>query len=126
MLLVEDDSSIRLATAEMLANLGHTVAEAANASQAFVLLEQRAFDILMTDLALPGLGGEELAARAIGQQPGLRVVFASGYDGSPEPRGPRGIDWRGLAKEAVRRARCRLRLERRHIKNRHIGDWQPG
>ena len=82
-LLVEDDLLIRLSTAEMLANLGHSVAEAANAAQALDLLDQRAFDVLMTDLALPGLGGEELAARAIGQQPDLRVVFASGYEAIP-------------------------------------------
>jgi signal transduction histidine kinase/DNA-binding response OmpR family regulator len=90
-LLVEDDSLIRLSTAEMLANLGHTVAQAANATQAFELLDQRAFDVLMTDLALPGLGGEELAARAIGQQPGLHVVFASGYDALPNRPAQEGL-----------------------------------
>ena len=90
-LLVEDDSLIRLATAEMLANLGHTVAEAANATQAFELLDQRAFDVLMTDLSLPGLGGEELAACAFSQQPGLRVVFGSGYDALPNRPAQEGL-----------------------------------
>jgi hypothetical protein len=35
------------------------------------------------DLALPDLSGDQLAARALDQQPGLRVVFASGYEALP-------------------------------------------
>jgi signal transduction histidine kinase len=82
-LLVEDDSMIRFLAADMLASLGHAVTEAANAAQAINQLERQAFDILMTDLALPEVGGDELAVRAVGQQPGLRVVFASGYETLP-------------------------------------------
>jgi CheY-like chemotaxis protein len=79
-LLVEDDTIIRLTTADMLVNLGHSVADAADAAQAFQLLDKHTFDVMITDIALPGLAGDELAARAIGQQPGLRIIFASGYE----------------------------------------------
>jgi DNA-binding response OmpR family regulator/signal transduction histidine kinase len=90
-LLVEDDSLIRLSTAEMLTNLGHSVSEAANADEALDLLGQRGFDILITDVALPGLAGDELAVQAVAQKPGLRVVFASGYDALPERAAQAGL-----------------------------------
>jgi CheY-like chemotaxis protein len=83
-LLVEDDAMIRSLTVEMLAQLGHYVAEAAHTNEAFELLGQREFDVLMADLVLPDVAGEELAARAVRQHPGLRVVFASGYEALPQ------------------------------------------
>jgi CheY-like chemotaxis protein len=81
-LLVEDDPLIRFSTAEMLAELGHAVTQAADGAEALAQLEQATFDLLMTDLGLPGMSGAELATRAIEKQPALRVILASGY-GSP-------------------------------------------
>jgi CheY-like chemotaxis protein len=49
-LVVEDDAMIRSLAVEMLAQLGHYVAEAAHANEAFELLDQREFDVLMADL----------------------------------------------------------------------------
>jgi CheY-like chemotaxis protein len=89
-LLVEDDTIIRLTTADMLVNFGHSVANAADAAQAFQLLDKHTFDVMITDIALPGLAGDELAARAIGQQPGLRIIFASGYE-TPKAGRPREL-----------------------------------
>ncbi len=83
-LVVEDDAMIRSLTVEMLAQLGHYVAEAAHANEAFELLDQREFDALMADLVLPDVAREELAARAVRKHPGLRVVFASGYEALPQ------------------------------------------
>jgi len=82
-LLVEDDSMIRFTTAAMLSNLGHSVEEAADAREACGLLDQHTFDVVMTDLVLPDLTGDELASRAIRQQPSIRIVFASGYEKIP-------------------------------------------
>jgi CheY-like chemotaxis protein len=83
-LVVEDDAMIRSLTVEMLAQLGHYVAEAAHANEAFELLDQREFDVLMADLVLPDVAGEELAARAVREHSCLRVVFASGYEALPQ------------------------------------------
>jgi PAS domain S-box-containing protein len=83
-LLVEDDSIIRMSTAEMLASLGHTVAEAADAKEALELLDKRDFDVMVTDLGLPLVSGDELAEQAVKRYPGLRIVFASGYDAPPK------------------------------------------
>ncbi|AWK89240.1 hybrid sensor histidine kinase/response regulator (plasmid) [Azospirillum thermophilum] len=79
-LLVEDEVLIRLATAEMLADLGHEVIEAGDAEEALSLAETEAVDLLMTDLTLPGLSGGELADRLRQRIPGLPVIFASGHD----------------------------------------------
>jgi len=83
-LLVDDDAMVRFTTADMLSFLGHAVTEAADATDALRLLGEHAFDILVTDIALPDLSGDALAMRAIALQPGLRVIFASGYDSLPE------------------------------------------
>ena len=78
-LLVEDDSLIRLATAEMLADLGHTVADAADGGTALKTLDDGVFDVIVTDLSLPGMSGEEFAVSATRRRPELRVVFATGH-----------------------------------------------
>jgi CheY-like chemotaxis protein len=78
-LLVEDEAMIRLSTVDILEKLGHAVAEAANATQALELLNRETFDVIIADVSLPGMRGDELAARAISLQPQLRVIFATGY-----------------------------------------------
>jgi CheY-like chemotaxis protein len=82
-LLVEDDALIRMSTSEMLMDLGHVVTEAENGPDALALLERGRFDVMLTDLSLPGMLGDELAAAAVMRQPGLAIVFASGYDRVP-------------------------------------------
>ncbi|WP_442807520.1 response regulator [Trinickia soli] len=83
-LLVDDDAMVRFTTADMLSYLGHTVTEAGDASDALRLLSEQAFDVIVTDIALPDLSGDELAMRALALQPGLRVIFATGYDALPD------------------------------------------
>jgi putative addiction module CopG family antidote len=77
-LLVEDDSLIRMNTAEMLTESGMTVVEAASAEDALMALQTLAIDILVTDVNLPGLSGPELAVRARAIQPRIGIVFATG------------------------------------------------
>lgn len=79
-LLVEDDLLIRMNSADLLADLGHMVVEAANADEAITALQTVQFDVLFTDVGLPGVSGTELARRALALRPGLRVVFATGND----------------------------------------------
>ena len=84
-LLVEDEAMIRLSTADILEKLGHAVAEAANGTRALELLKKESFDVIIADVSLPGMRGDELVARAIELQPQLRVIFATGY-GLPETK----------------------------------------
>ena len=79
-LLVEDDADIRSITSLLLADRGHTVLAAPSGNEALELLGGQSFDVLVTDFELPGMRGDELAARALAGQPGLGVVFASGYE----------------------------------------------
>lgn len=76
-LLVEDEDDIRENTAELMRIMGYEVLEAASAEAALALLERRP-DIVLTDLQLPGLGGEALAHAARQRLPRARIAFMSG------------------------------------------------
>jgi len=79
-LLVEDDLQVRSAVLAQLLGLGYAVTEAAGGLAALELLEAgAAFDLLLTDVVMPGIGGPELAARIAQRWPAMRVVFMSGY-----------------------------------------------
>lgn len=89
-LLVEDEVVLRMSTADMLEQLGCFVAGVGTGEQALELLARGgSFDLLLTDLGLPGMSGEELAARVRRQFPRLPVVIASGY-------GRSGVQGEGL------------------------------
>jgi CheY-like chemotaxis protein len=91
-LFVEDDALIRVATADMLQGLGHAVFEAADAMQALRILEDTVVDVLLTDLGLPDMAGDRLAAEARRAKPGLKVIFATGADGVPILDAERGTE----------------------------------
>ena len=86
-LLVEHNERIRSSTAELLQDLGHTVAGAGSAEEAMAMLRETRFDVLMTDLGLPGMSGDVFAAEARGLQADLRIVFASGSALAPHAVG---------------------------------------
>jgi CheY-like chemotaxis protein/two-component sensor histidine kinase len=79
-LVVDDDALIAMSTADMLRDLGHTVLEAESGAGALkILKEGSAIDILVTDQAMPGMRGSELAVEARALRPNLRVLLATGY-----------------------------------------------
>lgn len=82
-LLVEDDALIRMATCDMLIELGHTVIEAGTGEEALELLKREPADILITDLGLPGMSGEELAREVRRDYPQMFVIFATGQNEMP-------------------------------------------
>lgn len=82
-LLVEDDGLIRSSTAEMLADFGYQVIEAANGTEALSLLHSEPVDVLVTDVGLPDLDGGSLARRAVEHNPSLHVIFATGETHAP-------------------------------------------
>jgi signal transduction histidine kinase/CheY-like chemotaxis protein len=113
-LLVEDDFLIQLSTEDMLRELGHEVTAVADAEDALNELGRQRFDILFTDIALPGLSGIELARRATDLMPGIGVIIASGYGASGYGNGagavpgavilPKPYDQTGV-EQALRKAR---------------------
>jgi CheY-like chemotaxis protein len=80
-LVVEDDPLVRAMTLRSLTEAGFEVLEAANGESALELVSsQTRLDAVLTDLAMPGMGGRELARRLWKTRPGLPVVvFMSGY-----------------------------------------------
>jgi len=78
-LLVDDDASVRAMTLEALVEAGYDAIACADGDAALSALAARRFDLLLTDVGLPGISGRELADRARAQQPGIRVLFITGY-----------------------------------------------
>jgi two-component system, cell cycle sensor histidine kinase and response regulator CckA len=80
-LIVEDDEALRGVIGEMLTQQGYRVVEAASPRAALDAAQAAAapFDLLVTDLVMPGMSGGELAARLSARWPGLAVLVISGY-----------------------------------------------
>lgn len=83
-LLVEDDEAVREVAAAMLAESGHTVTVAGGPEEALHrhLDALHAFDILITDMRMPGMRGTDMAERMRTVRPDLPVLFISGYIGA--------------------------------------------
>jgi PAS domain S-box-containing protein len=75
--LVEDEAEIRDSTEALLVHLGHEVRSAGTAEDALALISGES-DVLITDVQLPGMSGDMLAAEARVLAPGIRIVFATG------------------------------------------------
>jgi signal transduction histidine kinase len=80
-LVVDDNTELRLASVRRLTSLGYRCREAGNGRAALALLESgERFDMLFTDIGLPdGMLGDELAKLAEQRQPGLKILFTTGY-----------------------------------------------
>jgi signal transduction histidine kinase len=89
-LLVEDDEMVAAGTLAMIEDLGHDVIEANSAASALKILEgnNRRIDIVVTDHAMPGMSGTELARRIRQSWPELPVVLVTGYADLPNGSDP--------------------------------------
>ena len=82
-LYVEDRGDVRDAIGEFLAFLGHDFTPCEHAEAALDLLREQAFDLLITDVSLPGMSGTDLARHVLRTRPDHWVVLCSGYDFGP-------------------------------------------
>ena len=80
-LLTEDERDVREVAREFLESGGYTVIEARDGIEALGLVEKHegAIDLLITDMVMPRMTGQELAARLKEQRPRLRMLYMSGY-----------------------------------------------
>ncbi|HEX9205593.1 MAG TPA: ATP-binding protein, partial [Candidatus Deferrimicrobiaceae bacterium] len=80
-LLVEDEPMVRELAVEILKQCGFHVLDAENGDMALAICDRydRGIDLLVTDLAMPGMNGIELARRVGDTRPGTPVLFMSGY-----------------------------------------------
>ena len=119
-LVAEDNADVRDMVSGMLSALGYRVLEAEDGARALALLESDAeIQLLLTDLVMPGgIGGRELARRALALRPGLPVLFTSGYS-SDEPNAAASAN---LLRKPYRRAEL---AERVREALRSVGETAP-
>ena len=80
-LVVDDETSVRMVVADVLGDLGYTALEAADGAAGLAILRSGVhIDLLVTDVGLPGgLNGRQVADAARELRPGLKVLFITGY-----------------------------------------------
>ena len=79
-LVVEDNLDSQYLVCEMLKAFGHDAEGVGHAEGALALLDAgAAFDVLFSDVSLPGMSGVDLARKAVAAHPRMHVIFASGY-----------------------------------------------
>jgi CheY-like chemotaxis protein len=78
-LLADDEAPVREFVRRALAAAGHEVVAVADGSEALAALAEGPFDLLLTDIVMPGIDGIALALKAAKEQPALRIMLMSGY-----------------------------------------------
>jgi len=78
-LLVDDDDDVRTITTDMITELGYKVTAVGSADEALTKVCEEPFDLLITDVAMPGVNGVELARRVRAIDEKLPILFSSGY-----------------------------------------------
>jgi CheY-like chemotaxis protein len=86
-LAVDDDPLIMMSTSAMLEDMSHTVFTARSGAEALeILASNKSVDVVITDQAMPGMTGMELAQAIRAQHPKMPIILASGYvDLADEP-----------------------------------------
>ncbi len=78
-LVVEDNVDSQYLVCEMLRAFGHEADGVGHPDDALARLDAGRYDVLFTDVSLPGMSGVELARKAVADAPAMQVIFASGY-----------------------------------------------
>lgn len=79
LLLVDDEEALRTVVAERLADHGFDVQQASSGEEALKLLNDFAFDIIVSDLRLPGIDGRDVLHAATSRYPGIISIVVTGY-----------------------------------------------
>src|SRR3954469_19159516 len=78
-LLAEDDDQMRAFLSRGLRRAGHAVEAVPDGEAALVQSQAAEYDLLLADMVMPGIDGIELARRGAARQPGIRVMFITGF-----------------------------------------------
>jgi PAS domain S-box-containing protein len=116
-LVVDDEPEVRGVTVAFLTVLGHDVAEDSDAREALDALDAGpglcgpgagGFDLVITDKAMPGMNGEQLAREIAARAPGLPVLLLTGFgalmDAAERPEGVAGVLAKPITLAALRAA----------------------
>ena len=104
-LVVDDEVALTKLTAEILEGQGHKVETAYNANEALDKFKDYSFDILISDVVMPGLNGFELADKVKKDYPEIKIIMVSGYNDQFNQEGKAGYpgERSGLGRERSRR-----------------------
>jgi two-component system cell cycle response regulator CpdR len=78
-LLAEDDDSMRRFLSKALERAGYDVVSYGNGADAYEGLKAKPITLLLTDIVMPEMDGIELAKRAAELQPGMKIMFITGF-----------------------------------------------
>jgi two-component system, cell cycle response regulator CpdR len=78
-LLAEDDDQLRIFLARGLQRAGHSVHHVPDGAAALAQSRTCGYDLLLADIVMPGLDGIELARRVAEEQPGIKIMFITGF-----------------------------------------------
>jgi len=78
-LVAEDDDAVRVFLENALSRAGHEVSALANGDAAASCAELGEYDLLITDVRMPGLDGVDLARKVLANSPNLGIIFVTGY-----------------------------------------------
>ena len=78
-LLAEDDDSLRAFLSRALQRAGYEVTACADGDEALAALDDHQWDLLLTDIVMPGVDGIEVARQAAARQVDLRIMFITGF-----------------------------------------------
>lgn len=94
-LIIDDEGEVREVLAELLASQGHTVATCADGESGLTRLQQELFDLVVTDLAMPGLTGWQVASAVKSRNPETPVALVTGWGDRIDPDEARvkGVDF---------------------------------
>ena len=79
LLIVDDEPALRSVSAERLTEQGFHVTEAESGEKALALLNEFAFDIVISDLRLPGIDGHHVIEAALNRYPGIIAIVVTGF-----------------------------------------------
>ena len=90
-LVVDDNEEVGAFAEALLKEIGHSVIRASSAEEAIGLLHPGRFDVVFTDVVMPGMSGLDLAERLREQQPELPVILTTGYSDRISSSGSGGL-----------------------------------
>ena len=115
-LVVEDNVGVGTFSTQLLQDLGYQTTWAANAAEALLLIDEvDGFDVVFSDVVMPGMSGVELGQEIRRRRPGLPVVLTSGYSNVLAEEGRHGFDLLQKPYAAEELSRILLRATRRGL-----------
>jgi CheY-like chemotaxis protein len=85
-LVIDDEDAVREVLTDILTEAGHTVRRAESGAQGLALCAGQRFDLVITDLSMPGMSGWEVAAALNAQHPGTAIGLVTGWGEQVDPQ----------------------------------------